>query len=210
VIGPRADVKGPTAAGKMDFHELGKPQMPWGTLQLDIDAARSFLVQRNNAGELNLSKLGLVGSEMGATMAIMWAFKDWSYPSQVGFSGKQGQDVQALVLISPTYNFKGVTVAKELPELQKMVPMQFVVGKKDPKAYGEAEKMFKAMKGRPTEANSQLTELKTNLQGSKLLNPELELDADKAILKFLDSTVKQKGTKWEARESSEGNAPAGQ
>ncbi len=63
----------------------------------DMDAVRSFLVDKNDAGELNLNKLCLVGSGMGASVAANWALTDWSYPPLA--VGKQGQDVKAVVFI---------------------------------------------------------------------------------------------------------------
>ena len=63
---------------------------------LDMEAVRKFLVDKNDAGELNLNKLCLVGSGMGASVAANWAVQDWSAPPLA--VGKQGQDVKALVL----------------------------------------------------------------------------------------------------------------
>ena len=65
----------------------------------DLEAIRSFLVGKNDAEELNLNKLALFGVGMGATVAVNWAAQDWIAPPLS--IGKQGQDVKALVLISP-------------------------------------------------------------------------------------------------------------
>ena len=64
-----------------------------------MEAVRGFLVGKNDAGELNLNKLCLVGVGMGATVAVNWAAQDWDAPPLL--VGKQGQDVKALVLVSP-------------------------------------------------------------------------------------------------------------
>lgn len=196
--------KGPAGADKLDFTNFRAPAQ-FATLLNDIEAAKRFLVRRNNAGEINVAKLGVVGSEMGASLGILWSFRDWQFVPQTGFTAtKQGQDVQALVLISPQYNFKGVAVHKELSKLQALIPMQVVAGKKDPKAYTEAEKMYKSAKSaRPMESDSRLTELDVKLQGSTLLNPDHELDVYKEIISFFDATLKKKAAKWEARELSD-------
>ena len=196
--------KGQAGPGKLDFTELRTPAQ-FLTLLNDIEAAKRYLVRRNNAGEINVAKLGVVGSEMGASLGILWSFRDWQFVPQPGFNaGKQGQDVQALVLISPQYNFKGVAVNKELSKLQPLIPMQVVVGKKDPKAFADAEKMYKSAKSaRPMESDSRLTELEVKLQGSTVLNPDHELDVSKEIVSFFDATLKKKAAKWEARELSD-------
>jgi pimeloyl-ACP methyl ester carboxylesterase len=58
---------------------------------LDMEALRNFLVDKNDDGELNLNKLCIVGSGMGASVAVNWAAKDWAAPPLA--VGKQGQDV---------------------------------------------------------------------------------------------------------------------
>ena len=45
----------------------------------DMEAWRGFLVQKNNERVLNLNKLCLVGSEMGASVAMHWALRDWNW-----------------------------------------------------------------------------------------------------------------------------------
>jgi alpha-beta hydrolase superfamily lysophospholipase len=199
-----AEQKAPAGGGKLDFNELRAPAQ-FMTLINDVETAKRFLLQKNNAGEINVAKLGVVGSEMGASIGLLWAFRDWQYPTQAGFSGKQGQDVQTLVLISPQYNLKGLAITKELTYMQQRVPMHVVVGKKEEKSYGDAKKMYQAaVKARPSETDSKFTELNTKVQGGKLLNPDLELDVGKEIVAFLDATLKKKPIKWEAREVGDG------
>jgi hypothetical protein len=90
--------------------------------------------------------------------------------------------------------------------MHQRVPIQVVVGKKDEKAHGDAKKIYQAaVKARPSETDSKLTELNTKVQGGKLLNPDLELDVDKEIAGFLEATLKKKPVKWEARELAEGD-----
>jgi alpha-beta hydrolase superfamily lysophospholipase len=190
---------------RLNFKDMKAPQH-FESMMHDIEAAKRFLVRKNNESELNIARLGIVGCELGASLALKWSFHDWQFPPL--FTGKQGQDVQALVLISPSYNLKGVQIRNELAELQRTLPIQFVAGKKEPKAFGEAEKMHQAgVKLRPSDTKSQLTGANTKMQGGSLLNPELELEPDlnRAIVKFFDSTLKTNPSKWETREVGEGD-----
>src|SRR5690606_24011271 len=75
-------------------------------VRFDLEAVRQFLIAENDAGKLNLNKLGVVGSGMGANVALLWAARDWAMPPLA--ARKQGQDVKALALISPRWNFRGL------------------------------------------------------------------------------------------------------
>ena len=78
----------------------------------DMEAVRRFLVKENDAGQLNLNMLCLLGSGMGANVATYWAAKDWSAPQLATL--KQGQDVKALVLASPEWSFRGLPLLRPL------------------------------------------------------------------------------------------------
>lgn len=78
----------------------------------DMLAVKRFLVRQNNEGKLNIEKLCLVGAEMGASVALHYAYLDWSLPP-IGIK-KQGQDVKALVLISPEVSTPGLPLQAAL------------------------------------------------------------------------------------------------
>lgn len=93
----------------------------------DLEAAKKFLKEKNNASELNLNALVVLGVGEGAIFGAHWTVSDWKFPS-IG-SIKQGQDVKAIIFVSPEKNFKGVgidTVLREPYLLQ--LPMMIVDG----------------------------------------------------------------------------------
>jgi len=77
-------------------------------VQLDLESAKAFLRDQNNEGTLNLNALVIIGIREGSVLGAVWAQRDWKFPS-VG-SRKQGQDVKALVLISPERLVKGIPI----------------------------------------------------------------------------------------------------
>ncbi len=96
----QADILSPTQFGRM--------------VRFDMERLKYFLLQKNNAGELNIEKLCIVGGGMGASVAMTWARLDWNRPP-VG-NRKQGQDVKALVLLSPEMNTPGLPLAAAVSE----------------------------------------------------------------------------------------------
>lgn len=173
----------------------------------DMEAVKRFLRDQNNAEELNIEKLCIIGVEMGAVVAANWAWDDWSWPELPTY--KQGQDVKALVLISPEMTVKGVSMAHAIDDarLQGNLSVMLMVGSKDKKALESAEKIENKL-GRfhpePTEAEAKakkslyVVKLDTSLQGAKLVN-QAELKADRIISGFIDLKLVEQSYPWSER-----------
>jgi len=83
----------------------------------DLEYVKSYIKDRNNAEELNMEKLCVIGvGEMGCTLAVKWAITDWSW--QTLATGKQGKDVRAIALISPEGNWKGLNLIRDLDDAE--------------------------------------------------------------------------------------------
>ena len=154
-------------------------------VRFDMEAVRRFLVERNDAQELNLNKLSLVGAGMGANVALIWSAVDWDAPPLA--NRKQGQDVKALVLSSPNWKQKGLPLVMALknPDVQSALSIMLVYGSQDPKAKQSAETVYKNfLRFHPEPPIDRVRELKslfdyplpTTLQGSKLLvDPQFKM-----------------------------------
>jgi hypothetical protein len=173
----------------------------------DLEAVKSFLLARNNAGELNIERLGVVGVEMGATIAINWAALDWSWPMLA--TGKQGQDVKALALVSPEWALKGVRITDAMaqPSVQKELAVLIVTGSGSPRLSQEARRLYKALARHHADPSGKLDKqtlfLKTpatSLQGTKLLL-EKSLNVEQMIVEFVDLRLVQPNYPWSARQS---------
>ena len=114
-------------------------------MQFDLEEAKRFLKSENNDEMLNLNALVVIGIREGCVLAAHWASRDWRYP-QVG-AKKQGQDVKALVMISPAKLLKGVPLDPPLrdPNLIRL-PIMLVSGQGSPSA-DEASKIHKRLNG---------------------------------------------------------------
>ncbi|HEX3727787.1 MAG TPA: hypothetical protein VHV08_16155, partial [Pirellulales bacterium] len=168
---------------------------------------KRFLVAKNNDGELNIEKLCVVGVEMGAVVAIDWAAHDWSWP--VLNTGKQGQDVKGLVLISPEWSFKGLRINDAIaqPGVRSDLSVLLIAGKGSSKSLREAKRLYTALeKYHPapppeTMAEKQTLWLRTpntSLQGTALLN-EKSLHVDQMIAKFIEVRLGKKPMEWTRR-----------
>jgi len=166
----------------------------------DLETLKRFLVAKNNEEQLNVDKLCVVGAGMGAVVAINWAALDWSWP--VLTSGKQGQDVKALVLISPPQSFRGLTTSQALSTeaLKKRIAIFLAIGRNGKRAKSQAKRIYNQLhRTRSTEEKERLQTVgySTSLQGTKLLKKEFSLEKD--VVNFLTTMVADQSIPWASR-----------
>ncbi len=153
----------------------------------DMKAVKDFLWERNNAGELNIDKLCVVGAEMGASVALNFTLADvWDQDRNrvIRSDYKLGRFVKALVLLSPEPSSHGLPLkaASANPVLQRDVAMMILVGKENSKAlkcanqiYGLFERSHVELIGdeKIDKCNLFFLRVNTSLQGTKLLEPNM-------------------------------------
>lgn len=178
---------------------------------LDVDACKRFLLERNNAKELNIELLCVVGAEFGATLAVNWAVVDWSWPQLPGY--KQGRDVKSLVLLSPVQSFKGVhwNEALKHPVIRNGLSIMIVAGTGDESGHRIAkslhDRLLKARgplsndpKERQQKQDLFWMEPATSLSGAKLLTPKgLNVNQDLAGFLHLRLGSKKGDFPWTER-----------
>jgi pimeloyl-ACP methyl ester carboxylesterase len=170
----------------------------------DVEAVKNFLIERNNASELNIEKLCLVGAEMGSVVAINFAARDWSWP--VLATGKQGQDVKGLVLISPEWAHRGLHIndAIEQPQVRGVMSLIIIAGERAAKERRDAERLYTALERfRPVPASGApqtlwLRTLPTTLQSTHLLN-EKRMGVGDMIEKFIELRLVDVDIPWRER-----------
>jgi pimeloyl-ACP methyl ester carboxylesterase len=190
----------------LDATKLTRPGLLAITLY-DMEAVRSFLIGKNDAGELNLNKLCIVGAGMGANIAANWALHDWSAPPLA--VGKQGQDVKALVLISPKWSFTGLSFQAPMKSrlLKQNLAWMIAYGEQDAKAKADVERIEKQLeryhpKVQPgagqTSSALQVVGWKSKLQSGTLLTQSGAPLEDK-IIEFLVEHVAKESHPWSSR-----------
>lgn len=173
----------------------------------DVEAVKRLLRAKNNAGDLNIDKLCLVGVEMGAVVALNFAAQDWSWPLLA--NSKQGQDIKALVLISPEWSFKGLRINEAIahPNVRSDVSMMLIAGKGNSRAVREAKRIYTALEryhpapSAAAAAEKQSLWLKTpntSLQGTQLLN-EKSMHVDQMVAQFVELRLVKKMMPWTDR-----------
>lgn len=194
------------AQGELNASKLGKEDLI-AMATADMDAVRNFLVDKNDEGDLNLNKLCLVGSGMGANVAANWALTDWSYPPLA--VGKQGQDVKAVAMVSPRWSYNGLLMQgpMQFRALKERVAWMIVYGDKDPKFVTDAVRIRKQLEkfhpetdatGAKRTSGLTVLNLNTKLEGDSLLT-QVGGPAEDQIVKFLVDNVASTQQEWIAR-----------
>ena len=158
----------------------------------DVEAVKGFLKEKNNEGELNIDKLCVVGvSEMGCLVAAGFSQHDWAWPPLA--TGKQGQDVKGLVLISPEANFKGLRMADAVNDaaLRSQVAVLLIAGNRRNKSKQEFNNLYDGFKKYHEANKKDLVKFlpDSSLQGAKLIS-EASLKVNQKIAEFVAELVK--------------------
>jgi pimeloyl-ACP methyl ester carboxylesterase len=170
----------------------------------DMEAVRTFLVEKNDAGDLNINKLCLVGSGMGASVAANWALADWTAPPLA--VGKQGQDVKAIALVSPMWSYRGLSMQEPMKfaPLKQNVAWLLIAGGQDPKVKADFDRIQKQLeRGHPVIGNKPggqrqglaVSLLPTSLQGDSLMGQSAAA-INSQIVKFFTDNVAVMQQPW--------------
>jgi pimeloyl-ACP methyl ester carboxylesterase len=188
------------------------PHADVSSVVYDVEAVKKFLVQRNNTEEVNIEMLCVVGAEFGAAVALNWAVMDWSWPPTT--AGKQGQDVKALVLLSPKQQYpRGFRCTQALanPTIAHRLSILIAVGEGEREAFSDAKRIHTPLErvrpkaADPAKQDIVLIRAATPIQGTKLLDRNLPVN--RAIVTFLDLrlTRRAEDLPWGERKSPLGS-----
>lgn len=188
--------------------------MPVQQLKLmsnDLEAIKKFLVAENNAGELNIERLGVVAAEMSVPIAVNWTVDDWSWPVLPNL--KQGQDVKALALLSPQMTFKTLNMSQAITNpaspIRDKISLLLIAGAEDDVSVRDATRIEQTFaRIRPKVDKDKIADktlfievsIKTKLVGTKLLG-EANLGVEDLINQFVQLRLVDTLYPWKERKS---------
>lgn len=169
----------------------------------DLEKVKGYLVKRNNDGELNIEQLCVIGAgPMGSVVALNWIARDWAAPSLPTL--KQGQDVKAMVLLSPAKDYKTLKTAPILnhPYIGAKMSTMLIGGAKETDIKSIYTQLKRKHVATPVDNDERIKHQdlfylleETDLRGTRLLSREL--DVAKNILQFIDWRLVNKAEDYE-------------
>ncbi len=175
----------------------------------DLPAVKEFLYQENQAKRLNMTKLGIVAVDVSAPVAAAFAEFDWTRPPFddapiPANRTPRGQDVKALVLISPSNGAGRLKTNGSLKLLRAINPgiaLQVIVGGQDAVAKKQAQTLFESYAPpRSSRDNTRVEFLTPDTKESGMaLFRQTTVYA--FVFKFLETNLKPLDFQWQDRRS---------
>lgn len=187
--------------------------LPWMTN--DIQAAKRYLEQRNDANDCNVSNLFLVGAKEGAAIGALWMSQELTHrrmiPNPINpllapiVDPKlrfHGEDLGGAVWLSMPEKITTTSISRllQIPNIRDKVPMLFVYGTKDDVSARTAETILRDLKKSSTAkvpATTRDLKVEGKAAGAELLGKE-----DAKLANYLHNVLEKRSEKpWNKRDS---------
>ena len=174
----------------------------------DLEAIKKFVYTEHQKKQLNMRKLAVVGAEMSGPLAVVFAANDWAKKPHrdaptVSAQTPRGQDVKALVLLSPDGSLPGVTINRSMKFLKGKVAFLICVGNRKAKGpLKNANQVYNYLKPISKDSNKRINWMNpfpVQLQGTDLLGKQLGVE--NVIVGFLKKYVGELKDPWRDRRS---------
>lgn len=177
----------------------------------DLEAVKKFLLEEHHARRLNIRKTGIIGAGMSGPIALTFAQIDWLKRPHADAPTRKdrtprGQDIRAIVLLSPERNLPRINSTKAIFSLRNPNwEVAFMLGYGKSNAKDRKGKLVKDMYNKltgPVENAKRVyppAEYATKRGGTDLLTGRLGVE--KHILGFFNKHLKQLPEKWQDRHS---------
>ena len=174
----------------------------------DMEAIKKFVYAEHQKKRLNMRKMAVVGAEMSGPLAVVFAANDWSKKPHrdaptVAAQTPRGQDVRALVLLSPQGSLPGLTINRSMKFLKGKVAFLICVGNRKAKGpLKNANQVYNYLKPISKDSNKRVNWMNpfpVQLQGTDLLGKQLGVE--NVIVGFLKKYVGELKDPWRDRRS---------
>jgi hypothetical protein len=173
----------------------------------DLEGVKQFIYAEHQKQNLNMRKLAIIAPEMSAALALQFTLFDWGkrpFDDAPVNANKtpRGQDVQSLILISPSTTVPGVPIGRGAIKMLKSLPISYLVcvGKTDKLDKRQATQLFSQLGGKNEKRKGMYyQEYATNFRGTDLFAKKLKIEVH--ILGFLDKHLQKLDVAWRTRKS---------
>ena len=194
---------GGATTGKKSDTSAPKAKDYLAMVGLDMEAVKKFLFEEHQKKQLNMNKLGIVAADMTTPVAIAYTELDWEKKPYddaptLALQTPRGQDVQALVLLSPEVTAPGLNVTKSVGVIRLLGrPVLIGVGSKNKTDLVAANKIHDLLTPKKNEDYIYIERYDSPLEGTNLLGKNLKIEAH--MFNFLNKHLKDHKSVWRDR-----------
>ena len=174
----------------------------------DMEAVKAFLLERHEAGELNIRKLAIVSSGasclVGAAFALNdWNKRPWQDAAQLTDRTPRGQDVRAIVMFSPrrTRGFNSTKILKPLSASQWGIAFRIYHSSKDDAEEKTAKRLFRVLDLKGEEYDELRSIEAAPASGEEFLTGKIRKRVQEDVASFLKANLVELPTPWRSRKS---------
>jgi len=174
----------------------------------DMEAVKSFLLEKHEAEELNIRKLAIVSSGSSCLVGAAFALNDWNkrpYQDAPLLSDRtpRGQDVRAIVMFSPrmTRGFNSSKILKPLSAPQWGIAFRIYHSSKDRVEEKTAKRLFRVVDLKGEEYDELRSIEAAPVSGEEFLTGEMGKKVQEDVASFLKANLEVLSTPWRSRKS---------
>src|SRR5690606_33210118 len=178
----------------------------------DLEAVKQFLFQEHQDKKLNMNKTGIIAADDMAPVAVTYAQLDWlkkpyddAPVTDPTHRTPRGQDIRALVLLSPSQNAGALNILGPLRTLRDPrlgVAMLVIYGAQDPDELGVSKRVYQNMAGPPQNKDRvEIKDFPIKFRGTDLTAKNIVVEVP--ILQFLDKHLLQRSEERRVGKESE-------
>lgn len=198
-----ADENAPAAARSSRITKFDYAAM----IGMDLEAIKKFIYQEHQDKKLNMRKLALVGSDMSTVLVMNYALLDWNKKPYddaptVETRTPRGQDVRAVVLLSPMESLSGLSVITPVRALRTTGMAALIMYGSSSSGKRTATKIYQQLGGDQQDEETQRLyqqQFEIKLQGTGLLGQNV--GTENLLLGFLKKHVMDLEIPWKDRKS---------
>ena len=174
----------------------------------DMEAIKKFIFSEHQKKRLNMRKLGVGAAGMSSPVAVVFAANDWSKKPHsdaptVAARTPRGQDVRALVLLSPQGSLPGMTINRPMKFLKGKAAFLVCVGERRSRVpLADANRVYNFLKpisDDPEKRINWMNSFPVQLQGTDLLGKQIGVE--NVVVGFLKRYVGDLKDPWTDRRS---------
>ena len=174
----------------------------------DLEAIKKFVFAEHQKKRLNMRKMAVVAAGMSGPLAVTFSANDWakkphSDAPTLAARTPRGQDIRALVLLSPQGSLPGLTINRPMKFLKGKAAFLVCVGNRKARvAMADANRVYNYLKPVSTDPEKRINwmnQFPVQLQGTDLLGKQIGVE--NTVVAFLKKYVGDLKDPWRDRRS---------